>query len=938
MVDRRVLEALLDIELPRRDARDSARLVVVHGRYRDGAATEFGIRFGERQRRVRVSDQTSVLGVIDAWESHTAGAADGSDAILVITTGVDDHQLGADLRGHALGRRVLSVDRAEIVKQRFGAADLDPRIRQEPWLIDALLDAEPSEGWRVHPAGAPWRRSGGSVLTRDAAVHTLVGARLDLAGLLPGGRDGTGHRDLDVDSLLAWSRLPGAAVRFAGLPAAERHGITAWLRQNLGDAAAVLLALVESGRGEDAMALGVVAAVLTDPARAPEAALAIGGLFAGVSHDPGELGAYASAVQGTLARWIDEARSERRAHRDFRGDVMKVLDRADELAAVAGLGEVAAGDPFLPSGLDARLRAFANALGESPQAADEALAAVMDHRLADLFAGRCEVAAMAARLLRWLEAPGSMEIASVGAGIASHVEEWGWVDRALNVLWNGDPGNDRVLGHAYRTLLERARARRSLLDESFARCLRDGTVPMAGTETWAGALLLESVMSEVVRPLAGETAPLVLVLDGMSSSVAAQLGEELVRGGRWLEITGTPGARRAAVSMVPSVTRVSRASLLCGAPAAGGQAVESAGFTEFWKRHRRQAALFHKSDIPGGPGQRLAQPLLDALTGDSVVGVVLNTVDDALDHDREGDRTGWRASDITFMIDLLNAARDYNRPVVLVSDHGHVLDRGASDVRQTAGQGAARWRTGEPSDGEIALTGPRVLEGDGRVVVPWREDIRYTPRKAGYHGGASLAEMTVPVLVIVPSAELLPKGWSILPPEATVPWWWTAGAEPRRVPEQAASTRSTDAPGRPSAASKARRKAEQEEALFTVSEASPAPAAPAAAPAPATLGSRVVRSSVYANQRKYLRKAPEGRQVAAVVDALAGAGGRLSAAAVGAAAAASGGRAPRNAELFITALQRLLNVEGYPVLELIDSGSTVKLEVDLLREQFGVEQ
>ena len=57
---------------------------------------------------------------------------------------------------------------------------------------------------------------------------------------------------------------------------------------------------------------------------------------------------------------------------------------------------------------------------------------------------------------------------------------------------------------------------------------------------------------------------------------------------------------------------------------------------------------------------------------------------------------------------------------------------------------SARWRTGEPNDGEIALSGPRVLLGDGRVVVPWREEIRYTRRRAGYHGGASLAEMAVP--------------------------------------------------------------------------------------------------------------------------------------------------------------------------------------------------
>ncbi|MCP9948329.1 BREX-2 system phosphatase PglZ [Actinomadura madurae] len=480
VIDRRVLEALLDIELPRRGAGDTARLVVVHGRYRDGAPTEFGIRFGERQRRVQVSDQTSVLGIVDAWERHTAGAGDGSDAILVITTGVDDHQIGADLRAHALGRRALSVDRAEIVKQRFGAADLDPRIRQEPWLIDALLDAEPADGWRVHPAGEPWRRSGGSVLTRDTAVRALVGARLDPSGALPGGGDASGYRDLDVDSLLAWSRVPGAAVRFAELGADERAGITGWLRRYVGDAAAVLLALVESGRGEDAMALGVVASVLTEGT--PDAALAVGGLFAGVTYDTADLRAFASAVQGTLARWIGEAGTDRRGHEAARERVMAVLDRADELASAAGLGQAVAEHPFLPSGLDGRLRAFASALTESPRAAGNALDAVMDHRLADLFADRCGVAAMAARLRRWLDAPGPSGIGSVGSGVAGQMRDGGWVDRALTVLWGGDPGNDPVLGRAYREIYESAVRHRASLDEAFAARLKD----------WAAAAAAEA--------------------------------------------------------------------------------------------------------------------------------------------------------------------------------------------------------------------------------------------------------------------------------------------------------------------------------------------------------------------------------------------------------------------------------------------------------------
>ncbi|GAB3810394.1 hypothetical protein GCM10027605_48400 [Micromonospora zhanjiangensis] len=37
---------------------------------------------------------------------------------------------------------------------------------------------------------------------------------------------------------------------------------------------------------------------------------------------------------------------------------------------------------------------------------------------------------------------------------------------------------------------------------------------------------------------------------------------------------------------------------------------------------------------------------------------------------------------------------------------------------------------------------------------------------------------------------------------------------------------------------------------------------------------------------------------------------------------------------FANMLQRILNVDNYPVLSLIDNGRTVRLDVTLLREQF----
>lgn len=500
------------------------------------------------------------------------------------------------------------------------------------------------------------------------------------------------------------------------------------------------------------------------------------------------------------------------------------------------------------------------------------------------------------------------------------------------MLWAGDPDGDVETGRDLRALYEQARERRQRLDQEFARRLA-AWAAHATAQHPDGCLVVENVLDTVVRPLTGQAAPLLLVLDGMSSAVAAQLGEEAERDG-WREIVPRPEAgetpaRLAAVSMLPSITRVSRASLLAGEAAEGGQSAETSGFTAFWKRRRKAAALFHKAAIGGEAGHALSHELMTALASDAVVGVVLNTIDEALDNGRHGRGTTWSLADVTHLRELLAAARSYGRPVILVADHGHVLERGSRTDGPTAaadGAESARWRTGDVvGEGEIAVHGPRVREGGGAVILPWREDIRYTGRRAGYHGGASLAEVTVPVLVLLPAGEEAPRDWVPLPRELSTPSWWRTQVI-GDVPESA------DVPAdQPAVPSPARPTAPSESAPTT--DAPPAAWSEAGPPVAESLGSTVVSSEVYAAQKEYVRKAPEAKVVAAVIDALVSAGGTMSPAALAAAISATG-RVRRNIEGFVATVQRLLNVEGYPVLGFIDGGHAVKLDVPLLREQF----
>ncbi|MCX5036865.1 MULTISPECIES: BREX-2 system phosphatase PglZ [Streptomyces] len=901
VVGRRAIEVLLQAELPRAADR---RLVLVDAAYEArGQETEFGLRIDGRTHWVRVSDQDSVLGITDAWQRHRAEAKPDRTDVLVVTGQVPADQLGWDLRAHAVRHHPLAVDRADIVKQLFGAADLDTRMAGERWLIDALLEAEPVDGWP----------RAGAVLTRDRAVRALIAARLGI------GDTTSDTLDLDADTLFVWSRNAAGPARYAALSPAEQEGIGAWLATTVGFAAPTLLALAADGRGTDALPLGALASAALSSTAAEAAGFALGTLFGSALASFDALRPFANAATGVLSRWIAQAEGSGPQRGAARDRVLDVLDRADRLAAEARLSPLIGADRLLPSGYRARLGALASVLDGPAAPAETALRKLTEHQLSGLYAESTDTARTAVRLVRWMRAP-LPEVESVAQGVRTHLASSGWADLAVGVLAEGETSRDPAVADAYQRLIGAVRARRTGLDEAFARKLTRWT-ETACQQAPGGALLIEDVLAQAAAPLARDGGrPLILVLDGMSADVAVQLAGELDRR-VWTEVVpkpreGTRPARQAAVSMLPSVTRTSRTSLLCGQAAEGGQDRERSGFTTFWKKRHRGAHLFHKGGFEGPPGHRLAPELLQALATDDIVAVVVNTIDDALGDGREGARGRWSLDDVAKLPDLLNAARDYGRPVLLVSDHGHVLDRTPRGWQQPPAEGVegARWRTGTPGDGEIAVAGPRVRTPGGRAVLPWREDLRYIARQAGYHGGASLAEVTVPVLTLVPSADQIPAGWTLLPVEDITPDWWRGSDEHPPVESE---------PDAGAAEGRTRRhKPElQSEGIFAV-------------PGQGSLGEQTVQSAPYKAQREFVRLAPADKAVAAVLDALLTTGGKLSPGAVAAAAQAATGKSQRNPERFATVLERLLNIDGYPVLQLVESGRTVQLDKALLAQQF----
>jgi hypothetical protein len=91
-----------------------------------------------------------------------------------------------------------------------------------------------------------------------------------------------------------------------------------------------------------------------------------------------------------------------------------------------------------------------------------------------------------------------------------------------------------------------------------------------------------------------------------------------------------------------------------------------------------------------------------------------------------------------------------------------------------------------------------------------------------------------------------------------------------------------------------------------------------------------VGSDLYRTQRAFVRKAPGDAVVAAIIDGLAEAGGKLPVSR----AAELAGQPPFRMAGYLAQLGRLLNVDGYLVIGDADGGRTVDLNVRLLTEQF----
>lgn len=560
---------------------------------------------------------------------------------------------------------------------------------------------------------------------------------------------------------------------------------------------------------------------------------------------------------------------------------------------------------------------------------------------------------MAVRLLAWLAARpdqkleiGDTDYADTIALGRWYADEGGYVDWARRWARGSSEG---ALGIGAQAVVEHADRERAGLDERFTRSLQrwvaagrpsNRVVPIDQALKRFGVTFLEQNR---------ERRLLVLLMDGMAWAQGVELLQSLgTRAHGWAPLAWHgmnpvgEGAYPVVLANLPTTTEVSRSAFFAGKEMPSGSTLNTQKDDE---RFRNNKALHPFCDEAIGPrlllrgeghnldGSASSEALsLIADTKRGVVGVVVNAIDASLKSDPQQAHQ-WTVDSIRSLSALLDAARDAGRSVLLVADHGHVpADR--LRTLSAPGQAGARWRpwlgAGDAVQaGELKFSGSGVYTPKGAegVVLLASEDLRYgAAAHAGEHGGATLAEVVAPCVLIgwdEPGPEALVDK-ALKPRPAFVPDWWHFAVRP-----------AIEVPRTPTPPSVKKKKGVSENQLGLALPGEPPFAPPAAAAGRAEPAKPQGSLAVFANCDMLAARAPqaaEREQVTMAVGLLLSRGGALAAEVF----AQHMGVLAYRVEGYVRRFQEILNVDGYLVLRFDPGARQVFLDKSKLEQQFEV--
>ena len=178
---------------------------------------------------------------------------DTTHAGLVLLTPLGSNEIAEDIAARLARGRVFQPEGWQIVRQLFGAKEVDARLGRYSWMPQVLVDGA------TQGAYAPVANG---FLDLETAWKELLQRFLQLDVARP-----------DATALLQWTMEPSADASLNLLPGSARSDALRWLGESAGTVGNMVLACVAAGRTGDAMALGLVCGVLYAPAGEGEAAL-----------------------------------------------------------------------------------------------------------------------------------------------------------------------------------------------------------------------------------------------------------------------------------------------------------------------------------------------------------------------------------------------------------------------------------------------------------------------------------------------------------------------------------------------------------------------------------------------------------------------------------------------------------------------------------------
>ena len=883
------------------DRASDAKVIAIQARTQ--AAWPDAINLSGRQFRLRWCESPLMAReALSALEDVPDGQ---SGQGLILLTPLSARDLGGDVVARLARAQVFQPDAWGMVQQLFKAREIDARLSRFRWMAQLLVERASMGAYAPVPNG---------FLDMDTAWRNILGRCLSLDASKP-----------DAAMLLNWSLGADSAGHFDDLPDQAKPQIATWLGDSAGAVGTLVMRCVMDGNTQDVVPLGLVCGVVLS------------------AQGEGVHDLAAAAIR--LERFMGDKRigiAEGRLWANDAANCLKsltpalrheVIERAELLLRELHVDAYAHLSDVLPLGLEQRLGLLADALKAfiaepstaQLQVIERAADSVARHAHADPASTRMLRVKMAVRLCRWMMADrpeSKVRSGRQATGFADlaqlYAREGAFVDWARFKLLGGDdlPG----LSSAFVALRDAARKKAEAFNQTFAQALQ---VWNREPRAEAACMPVEAIVERLLAPLAQQTPVLLLVADGLSYSIFRELCEDLEALGWDEQVAGPTPTLALGIAALPTITEVSRTSLLSGRLVIGAAAQEKTAFATHpalvaASRAGTTPVVFHKGDLSDAEG--LSSTVRDAIasTQQQVVAVVYNAVDDHLSGSNQI-QVRWTVDDLRLLGPLLSEARRARRVVIVTADHGHVIDDGT--VQRGQGEGD-RWRlpSGTPDASELVFEGGRVKTASGNAVVcAWSEGVRHGAKKNGYHGGVSAQEVIVPLSVFTPRNMAL-KGWQVA--AAPQPDWWA----PLEVASPAGTAETPMLPKKPPKAKPLTAPTPQTD-LFGGT-------LPVAAPVPGVHWIDALQASPAYTAQKALaaRVAPSDADVRALLEALAARGGKLSKVAL----AQRLGMPAVRISGFVNAAKRVLNVDQAAVLVLDETAGTVELNRELLARQFRV--